>query len=180
MRVAVPSLANNAILSYPYRAISSSSQLGTAKTTDTRGEVVKIALTKGRFNSIEAPFSWQDIPKLAIVTGENGTGKSHLLQMMFRELLQGSQERHNVPGRVFTYEGDPLAPWQVVLQTSEIQLSQSQAGIAELQEQSQQTLGLLRSKRAAQLFDPNNDQTFLRANQRDLLSERMRVDLAGC
>jgi len=43
---------------------------------------MKFELLTGSYKSIEAPFSWDDIPQFAILTGENGAGKTQLLEIM--------------------------------------------------------------------------------------------------
>jgi hypothetical protein len=41
-----------------------------------------IQLTSGEYKSIASPLEWRSIPRLAVLTGSNGAGKSQFLQSL--------------------------------------------------------------------------------------------------
>jgi energy-coupling factor transporter ATP-binding protein EcfA2 len=43
---------------------------------------MKISLASGDHKSLVPPFSWADIPQFAVITGPNGSGKTHLLELI--------------------------------------------------------------------------------------------------
>jgi ABC-type multidrug transport system ATPase subunit len=49
------------------------------------GKNMKFSLPDGFvYKSFSAPFAWADIPKFVVLTGENGAGKTQLLEMIFQ------------------------------------------------------------------------------------------------
>jgi len=50
---------------------------------------------KGKYKSI-TDFEWLDIPKFAVVTGPNGTGKSQLLNLIYNTVINHPKERERV------------------------------------------------------------------------------------
>ena len=49
----------------------------------------------GKYKSITA-FEWLNIPKFAVITGPNGTGKSQLLKVIYNTIINDKQERERV------------------------------------------------------------------------------------
>ncbi len=49
----------------------------------------------GKYKSITA-FEWSDIPKFAVITGPNGTGKSQLLKLIYNTVIKNPQEKERV------------------------------------------------------------------------------------
>ncbi|MGK7957133.1 MAG: ATP-dependent endonuclease [Crocosphaera sp.] len=49
----------------------------------------------GKYKSITA-FEWSDIPKFAVITGPNGTGKSQLLQLIYNTIINDREEQERV------------------------------------------------------------------------------------
>src|SRR5262245_9742012 len=41
-----------------------------------------LKLTNGEHKSLRSPFEWNQIPNFAVITGPNGSGKTHLLELI--------------------------------------------------------------------------------------------------
>ncbi|MDJ0844864.1 MAG: hypothetical protein QNJ08_11570 [Crocosphaera sp.] len=49
----------------------------------------------GKYKSITA-FEWLNIPKFAVITGPNGTGKSQPLKLIYNTIIQSLQQKETV------------------------------------------------------------------------------------
>ena len=70
-------------------------------------------IVKSKFKSIK-PFTWNDVPKLAIITGINGVGKSQLLQLLYDTLGKtghpNPKHRQNLPSHEVVFVADEDKP----------------------------------------------------------------------
>lgn len=64
----------------------------------------------GRFQSYSAPFQWDDIPMFAVLSGENGSGKTHLLR-----LIQAACGNAGLPPGVVARHTKGTVPKQAVV-----------------------------------------------------------------
>jgi len=74
---------------------------------------------KGKFKAITS-FRWTGIPKLAIITGKNGTGKSQLLQIIYQSFL--SNMKSQIGGDLTVSDG-PYDKKEIIYNRSEWQLA---------------------------------------------------------
>jgi predicted ATPase len=65
-----------------------------------------------RFKSIH-DFTWNEIPLLSVITGPNGSGKTHLLELLHHSLVESNRNSNPSQGTA-TITGISLAPTDVV------------------------------------------------------------------
>ncbi|MDJ0730187.1 MAG: AAA family ATPase [Crocosphaera sp.] len=73
----------------------------------------------GKYKSITA-FEWLNIPKFAVITGPNGTGKSQLLELIYNTIINDRQEKERV-----TIENETIEGHEISLIQGEWQLSRT-------------------------------------------------------
>src|SRR4051794_8566864 len=44
---------------------------------------LRLSLVSGRYRSLVAPLTWECQPRIAVLTGENGAGKTQLLELLY-------------------------------------------------------------------------------------------------
>lgn len=75
--------------------------------------MIKSITVKSEFKSIK-PFQWDNIPKLAIITGVNGVGKSQFLELIYNMLSKtghpNAQHRQNIASHEVIFECDNDKP----------------------------------------------------------------------
>jgi len=84
---------------------------------------------KGNYKSIN-DFIWNDIPAFAIITGANGAGKTHLLDLIHKKIIGKLHVNNSLE-----IQGLKIREHEVVFVSSEWQLTkQSPVGLASIQQ----------------------------------------------
>lgn len=106
-------------------------------------------IKQGSYKSIEAPFEWTDIPKFALITGENGTGKSQLLELLNLHFDPNKSKKiSQYPGLNFIIEDAPYQHHEVLyLANFSTPEASGQIGLNEVSSSFQSVLTTIRNNK---------------------------------
>lgn len=110
-------------------------------------ERLNIRLESGQYKSIAPPLEWEDVPSFAVLTGENGTGKTQLLEALDGRLRPPRAGQNPFSNLRFSIS-PAFSPHEVLYIPSMAQrLSSSQVGLGQIQSHIQQLITHIRENK---------------------------------
>lgn len=119
----------------------------TDSTTPESQQPLTIKLESGQYKSITPPLEWEHVPSFVVLTGENGTGKTQLLEALNGQLRPPRSGRNPFSSLRFSITPS-FSPHDVLLVLNMAnRLSSQQVGLGQIQSHLQQIINNIRENK---------------------------------